>query len=263
MTLQHPRTSVEQTRWLDTALAGQPAAVKARVLGLLLRYGVDPDNEFFMIFAALGQLQVLVEDSPHAWQHLFSSFEGELNAWTETHLETLEALSDKAETTEKLAGISKELGTILLRLTQSCNELMQRLERSDQLLMTSTGNWNRSLKTLNEAVTALTSTIHEQNTQTQDTLHILTAKTQKPNTPLRSARLLTFTLLLSLIGLGHQTYQLHQTGKETYKALEATTEQLAQTKQQTQWLLHKANRRDCQEEILSGDNPICRSLPED
>ena len=69
----------DKTQWLDKALEGSPPETKARVLEIILKYKIDPDNEFFMIFVALGSLQILIEQSPQDWQVLFENFQEELN----------------------------------------------------------------------------------------------------------------------------------------------------------------------------------------
>lgn len=122
---------------LDRVLTGRPDDVKARVLELVVRLGIDPRDELFLIMIALGQLQCLIEDSPNAWMTLFDTFQEELTQWTETHLQTLETIARKAETEEVLATTCNELVTSLAKLTSTCNELMIRLP-------TSPPGWNTS-----------------------------------------------------------------------------------------------------------------------
>ena len=66
---------------LDQVLSEQEPEKKARVLEIILKYNIDPRDEFFIIFVALGHLQILMEESPQNWGNLFQSFEGELNQW--------------------------------------------------------------------------------------------------------------------------------------------------------------------------------------
>jgi hypothetical protein len=125
---------------LDRVLAGRPDDVKARVLELVVRLGIDPRDELFLIMIALGQLQVLIEDSPNDWQTLFHTFQEELTQWTETHLQTLETLASKAETEDRLATTCNELVNSLTRLTSTCSELMIRLNASPPAWRTSESN---------------------------------------------------------------------------------------------------------------------------
>ena len=68
---------------LDQALEGATAVEKARVRGVLLRYGIEPDNEFYIIFVAIGQLLVLVEEAPEKWRSLFDDVHSELKQWSQ------------------------------------------------------------------------------------------------------------------------------------------------------------------------------------
>lgn len=65
---------------LDRVLLGKPDETKAKVLELLLRLGISPEDELFLVMIALGQLQVLVEDTPNDWQALFVKFQEELRS---------------------------------------------------------------------------------------------------------------------------------------------------------------------------------------
>lgn len=138
---------------LDRVLAGRPDDVKARVLELVVRLGIDPRDELFLIMIALGQLQCLIEDSPNDWQALFQTFQEELTQWTDTHLETLETLARKAQTEEMLASTCTELVSSLARLTTLCSELMGRLPTSRPSSTNSASNsmgLSRDLETLHQ-----------------------------------------------------------------------------------------------------------------
>jgi hypothetical protein len=126
-----PHTN-NKTQWLDKALDGQSAHIKARVLEIILKYGIDPENEFFIIFVALGQLQVLIENSPTEWEGVFQSFHNELDQWTDSNLKILESLVSKAEATDMLAQSLKELVNLLSNLTTTCGTLLERSQTSDQ-----------------------------------------------------------------------------------------------------------------------------------
>ncbi|MEM7065959.1 MAG: DUF6753 family protein [Cyanobacteria bacterium P01_B01_bin.77] len=87
---------------LDRALEGATAEAKARVRGVLLRYGIDEDNEFFMIFVAIGHLLVLVEEAPENWQSFFDDIYGELNQWSSQNRKSLESLKLHTQTSAEL-----------------------------------------------------------------------------------------------------------------------------------------------------------------
>ncbi len=71
------------------ALQGESPEHINRVLSLIIKFDIDPDEEFFLIIAAIGHLKVLVEDAPKEWQHLFELFSGELDQWAATNVEHL------------------------------------------------------------------------------------------------------------------------------------------------------------------------------
>jgi hypothetical protein len=117
---------------LDRVLLGKPDETKARVLELVLRLGISPEDELFLVMIALGQLQVLVEEAPRDWQTLFVEFQEELAQWSDINLETLNSLIRKAEHEQTLAEASSRLVTNLIDLTAFSKELLTRLDRLPQ-----------------------------------------------------------------------------------------------------------------------------------
>lgn len=115
---------------LDRALAGQPTDVKARVLDIVLRLGLDPTDDLFVVMIAFGFLQVLLEDYPDTLTTLFDDFRGDLNQWSAQHLDILEALTQKAQNEETLALNSISLLNGLDKLTDICSVLMKQLPTS-------------------------------------------------------------------------------------------------------------------------------------
>jgi hypothetical protein len=152
-----------KTLWLDKALDGQSAQIKARVLEIILKYGIDPQNEFFIIFVALGQLQVLLENSPNEWEGVFQSFHNELDQWTDTNLKILESLVSKAEATDLLAQSLKELMSLLSNLTTTCGTLVQRSQTSDQTSADWMPRLERLIKDLDSSLSHSKQDIRRQN----------------------------------------------------------------------------------------------------
>ncbi|AFY72003.1 hypothetical protein Pse7367_3779 (plasmid) [Thalassoporum mexicanum PCC 7367] len=109
MTTDHRLAQDTRMHWLDKALAGQPTEVKARVLEIILKYDIDPENEFFMIFVAIGQLITLTETVPDDWQILFRSFTQDLEGWT---IQTLQTMEQKARITKDMASMLRQQNTI-------------------------------------------------------------------------------------------------------------------------------------------------------
>jgi hypothetical protein len=137
----------DRGRWtmLDRALEGATAEHKARVRGVLLSYGVQNDNEFYMLFVAFGHLTVLVEEAPENWQALFEEFEEKLDRWATQNLRTLEAINQQSSNTERmtlsfqalaksttsLSGETKASLTRLDALKSSLSSLTEKLGQSE------------------------------------------------------------------------------------------------------------------------------------
>lgn len=109
-------------QWLDRALEGQSSEVKAQVLDFCIRFGVDgKDDDFFILIAAVGYLNQIVQSAPNEWQATLDTFREDLNIWTSTNLETLKAMADQAEVTARQTELTKDLTTTLSALTQQLN----------------------------------------------------------------------------------------------------------------------------------------------
>jgi hypothetical protein len=121
------------TKNLQLALQGESAEHINRVLSLIIKFGIDPDEEFFLIIAAIGHLKVLVEDAPKEWQHLFELFSGELDQWATTNVEHLKLLASKTETIEHLALSCERLGNSLELLQIVSQEQTNQLKSSISL----------------------------------------------------------------------------------------------------------------------------------
>ncbi|NJK49708.1 hypothetical protein HC931_17575 [Candidatus Gracilibacteria bacterium] len=273
-----------KTQWLDKALEGKSSEIKARVLEIILKMGIDPENEFFVIFVALGQLQVLIEDSPSQWKDLFEDFREELGEWATTNVETLSHLTHKTETMERLAQSSERLGDTLNGLAQVCNGLIEQLQASNLLL-------TKSICQLHDSDSDLTSLVNQTRQELfeyKKVLSYLAANMEATN-----------KLVSSLpVGLNHNKIQSNsasrpQTFAEWFQKIkrEVSTwegrflwtvvvsmvmlsagflgamkifggerELLRETAIQTQWLLEKANRRDCLEGIKKRNSPECKQF---
>ena len=117
---------------LDRVLQGKSDETKARVLELVLRLRIDPQDELFLVMIALNHLQLLVEDAPNEWQELFFDFKGELDQWSETNLQVLDSLIAKAQNEETLAQSCTQLISALGNLTITSNELVTKLQSQPQ-----------------------------------------------------------------------------------------------------------------------------------
>ena len=124
-------------QWLDRALAGQPPETKAQVLDFCVRFGVDgKDDDFFILIAAVGYLNQIVQSAPNDWQATLDTFREDLNSWTNTNLDTLKAMADQAEASAQQAELTKDLITTLNAFTQQLNAVKMPSNRDDSGLTT-------------------------------------------------------------------------------------------------------------------------------
>jgi hypothetical protein len=233
-----------KTDLLDRALADQPPATKARVLDLVLKLGVSPEDEFWLIFIALGQLQVLIEDSPNDWQTLFEDFQQELSQWTTTNIQTLELLASKTQAMSQLAARSTELTSILSALVSTCSTLMQHLQTSDATLNSSLSKWQSSSREWNGMQDSIQRDLQTMRLQLSAVEHRLNTGTSQTFTARPWLVAVLLVLVSSTTAFGWLTWRNHQT--------------LQRSAQQIDWLLHKNNRRDCADGFLPDSNPLCR-----
>ena len=136
-------------QWLDRALDGQPPETKAQVLDFCVRFGVDgKDDDFFILIAAVGYLNQIVQSAPNAWQATLDNFREDLNSWTTTNLETLKAMADQAESSAQQAELTKDLTTTLNAFTQQLNASKMPNNRDDSSL----SNLSREFLNFREAL---------------------------------------------------------------------------------------------------------------
>ena len=124
---------------IDQLLNGRSDTIKASVLSYIVKFNMNPNHEFFIIFVALGTLETLIETSPKEWQQLFEGFEGELGKWTDSNLKTLNLVSEKAKITERLADNSELKNSV----EENSNRFSQ-LESEVQKLNSIIENQNKS-----------------------------------------------------------------------------------------------------------------------
>lgn len=136
-----------ETKLLDRILADEPPETKARVLDLVVKLGIDPQDELFLFCIALGHLHVIVEDSPMLWRSVFTDFHNDLDLWTDTTLESLELSRQEAQSLSALATNFNLLAQAFKTFVQSCKKstahssalltsLMNSIRHSNQELLT-------------------------------------------------------------------------------------------------------------------------------
>ena len=119
---------------LAKSLQNESAEHRAKVLEFVLDWEINPNEEFFLIFAAIGHLKVLIEQAPEDIRQLFKSVLQELDEWSQITTEKLQIDSQHIKVTESLAQSSKALGTALNSLDITSTQLLEQLRSLPELL---------------------------------------------------------------------------------------------------------------------------------
>ena len=231
-------------------LKGRSPEIQSNVMQYMLTYNIDPDDEFFIVFVALGELETLIEKSPQQWKQLFTGFQGELKEWGSNNLEILKHLSHKAEIVEKLATNSENLSNSLIKFLDICEGLMSQLQKSNGLLtnslsqlqasQTESKNWEKQTLTM---ILQLDNQIQQLN-QKLDNPKVL--KNNKNKMGGWKSNVMLFFLGATLLTTTYFNVNQSRVNQNI--------------NQRVQWLLEKANRQDCLAGIKKPDSPECRSL---
>ena len=235
---------------VEQLLNGRSEAIKTNVLNYIVKYNINPEHEFFVIFVALGTLETLIETSPQEWQEIFKGFEGELGKWANSNLETLNLISQKASITEQLARNSESLANTLKQFLEVCGEQTIQLQKCNSLLTSYLSQLQTSsteLKSLGEKNNNQISQLESQVNNLSSTLENQ-SKSNPPNKKIWTWKDnvligLVISVLVTTVSFGVVQNQVNQ-----------------KMGQRVQWLLEKANRRDCLAGIKKPNSPECKSL---
>jgi hypothetical protein len=119
---------------LAKSLQNESAEHRAKVMEFVLDWNINPNEEFFLIFAAIGHLKVLIEQAPEDIRQLFKSVLQELDEWSKITTEKLQIDTQHIKVTESLAQSSRALGTALNSLDITSTQLVEQLKSLPELL---------------------------------------------------------------------------------------------------------------------------------
>ena len=228
---------------LDRALEGATAEAKARVRGVLLRYGIDEDNEFFMIFVAIGHLLVLVEEAPENWQSFFDDIYGELNQWSSQNRKSLESLKLHTQTSAELI---QSLRLLIASLTASD-------EKSNRMLMT-LNSFEAKLSSIDKHSVSASENSKQVGSRLDHTNRHLSDLSYLTNQQTWISSVNTVFSILLTLGWLFALWQL-TTQIQVIQQLKAQQQDQAE---KMEWLLEKANRAECHQGIKPADDPQCQ-----
>ena len=112
------------------------AQTRDRIQGVIIDYGVEKADPFFLIFLAMGHLLTLVETAPENWRALFDEFKGDLDAWTTQNLRTLEAINQQSQISERLIRSFQALSNLTTSSNNETKKLHSELTRLSSELET-------------------------------------------------------------------------------------------------------------------------------
>lgn len=269
------QNSNSRTYWLDKALEGQSPEIKARVLELVLKMGIEPEDEFFVIFVGMGQLQVLLLEAPEQWQEIFARFLLQLEGWTKTLEKKLAVLPSGTSMSED--GLKKSIA----ELTQMCNGLKNQLQGTNQGVTQSIGTLETKIDRLTSSLVTALGDLKGQKQQL-GTLKFLTDRVnglvdelvvnQKEQVENEESSIIPPTSVKEWVEVIKEflwTYKgelfsyvvVFLVGFGIARSMYFPKQQLLEsTAQRTQWLLEKENRRDCLQGIKPKGSPECKEV---
>jgi hypothetical protein len=236
-------------RWtmLDRALEGASAEEKARVRGVLLRYGIDEDNEFFMIFVAIGHLLILVEEAPENWRSLFDDVHLELKQWSQENFKSLESIKQHTQTSADLIAVLRRLLDSMKNFDSRSDKMRSTLHDLELKLIaiesTSDLTHNHSRQALR--------TLNGLESQLQSLINLLGTWVEKGN---RRAWISTFSAACGALTVA----LLLLNGRATSRQMKVQALMIQQQSERIDWLLAKANRQECLQGIKPKSDPQCR-----
>ena len=217
------------------------AQTRDRIQGVIIDYGVEKADPFFLIFLAMGHLLTLVETAPENWQALFDEFKGDLDAWTTQNLRTLEAINRQSQISDRLIRSFQELSN----LTTASSDGTQRL-RSE-------------LTKLNSELATLKSSLTQTADRTESNSLALVKRFKSTEDRVKTLeKQLTWTSSCSVVTLAAVVVGGSLGYRQLAKEVEFAQMLLVQERKRSIWTLEKANRAECFYGIKPPSDPQCQ-----
>ena len=225
---------------LDQALEGASTEAKARVRNVLLRFGIEPDHEFYIIFVAIGQLLILVEEAPENWRALFDDVHRELKQWSQENFKSLQSIQRHAQTSAELIAVLKQLldsmkvsegrSSETKATLQALRLKLSSIENSLDSILSSSSRNQSSLDQLSGQVSELSESANRREWISIFSLWMTTGA-------------------VGLLLLSHWSVTRQLTVQELL---------VRRQRERIDWLLEKANREECLTGIMPASDPQCR-----
>lgn len=234
---------------LDQALEGASAEEKARVRGVLLRFGIETDHEFYIIFVAIGQLLILVEEAPENWRALFDDVHQELKRWSQENFKSLESIKRHAQT-------SADLITVLRQLLNS----MKTSEARSSETRATLNNLRLKLSSIDSSLASMQTS----GSSSQSKLSQLGSQLERLN-GFASRRDWISNFSVGFAGLAVLLLMFNgwTTGRQLNQQaalIERQAGELERQGKRIDWLLDKANKEECLNGIKPPNDDQCRQF---
>ena len=227
---------------LDQALEGASTEEVARVRGVLLRFGIETDHEFYIIFVAIGQLLVLVEEAPENWRALFDDVHQELKQWSQENFKSLQSIRQHAQT-------AADLIAVLRQLLDSMRHSDSRSAAMSQTL----SSLSRKLSTIESSLAS----VQTSNRNSQKTLDLLGSLLETlAEFPSRRDWISICSAVLGVVTVG----MLVGSNRTMNRRLDTQELLIRRQSERIAWLLDKANREECVTGIKPPSDPQCRQF---
>ena len=225
---------------LDQALEGASPVEKARVRNVLLRFGIEPDHEFYIIFVAIGQLLILVEEAPENWRALFDDVHQELKQWSKENFKSLESIQRHAQT-------SAELIAVLRQLLDSMKTSEDRSSKTKATL--------QALKLKLTSIENSLDSIQSSSSSNQSSLDLLSSQVSElSESTNRREWISIFSLWMTAGAVG----LLLLSHWSMTRRLDVQELLVRRQRERIDWLLEKATREECFNGIKPTSDPQCR-----
>ena len=243
------------SKLLDRVLKDLDDGQRARVLDLAVRLEIDQDDPLWLIAIATSQLQVLIEDAPDNWSHLFAVFLEEIDQWKHHNLQTLEQMTLEARAVHGLTSSCKTLQSNVSSLQAILLNLIESLERSNQNSRSLKGEFEHLKRDLILSLNVYNPRKSTSNTasrsgaisvQTSPQILARTSRQTWVGSPLLVLGVMAAGFLLSM----SQILQIRRSVAEAQRTQQQQIEQLRQ----------EQVSRDCRLGVLPPDSDVCLSL---
>ena len=212
-----------------------------RIQGVIIDYGVEKADPFFLVFLAMGHLLSLVEAAPENWKALFDEFKGDLDAWTTQNLRTLEAINQQSLVSERLIKSFQELSSLTAKSSEGTLRLKADLTRLTSELEAFKRSWEASASRIESSNLSLAKLFKGMEKRIVQLEGMLTW-----------VWIFSVATLLAVVVMSSFTYwQLAKEANFTHRLL-------VDEREKSSWLLAKANRAECWYGIKVQSDPQCQ-----